>query len=339
MRQDMAKVIVERPRQGGSHKYRDRRSVLKEQVRYIERTGDLESDRLESGTESFSYWASRMLGYDRKELNENLQPLKRFMLSRVGRVWDEVFSEICEVMDVRSACQYHIWQHAKDYVEENTCIGDDGGVWFACAWGSRWLREDMVGNYRPIKDSFAVVYVDPRDGILREVPDQWTKRNFRKPSYDGRVIIDQWNQAHLIGEHWFWIELAPIEKPYWKPWTEKEKIRVQEEVIAARSAKYYYFSQDARDYRRSAAGRWIYPRLQDCALYSIIQTWQGKKYDDWKDSGRYRWGTAEYDTRSAETIYGRKDVYAIRRWQMNTDELRRYGIKPIREFPEGPEVI
>lgn len=128
MRQDMAKVIVERPRLGGSHKYRERRSVLKDQVRYVERTGDLEYDLLETGTESARYWASRMLGYSRKELNENLKPLKRFMLSRVGQPWDKVFSEICQVMDTRSACQYHIWQHAKDYVEENTCIGEDGEV-------------------------------------------------------------------------------------------------------------------------------------------------------------------------------------------------------------------
>ena len=115
---------------------------------------------------------------------------------------------------------------------------------------------------------------------------------------------------------------------------------MQAEVIAARSSsRYHYYSTNAKDYRRSATGRWIYPSFYDCALYSIIRTWKGKQYDEWKESGRYRWGVQEYDTISAKTIYGRKDVYAIRRWQMNTDELRRYGIKPIREFPEGPEVI
>jgi hypothetical protein len=59
----------------------------------------------------------------RKELNENLNPLWRFLKKNCGRPWSEVYSEMREVCDARSAIGYHIFQHALD------------------SWGNGWVHD------------------------------------------------------------------------------------------------------------------------------------------------------------------------------------------------------
>jgi hypothetical protein len=51
-----------------------------------------------------------------KGLNENLAPLRRFLVSRVGRSWDTVYSEIRTRLSPRNTIDMHVWQHLFDYV-------------------------------------------------------------------------------------------------------------------------------------------------------------------------------------------------------------------------------
>ena len=51
-----------------------------------------------------------------KLLNENLAPLRRYLLSNVGRPWCKVFSEMSQHMRLDSPVQLHIWQHVQGYV-------------------------------------------------------------------------------------------------------------------------------------------------------------------------------------------------------------------------------
>jgi hypothetical protein len=75
MREDMFKVIVERPRRGG---------------RMRTRTG-----RIFRASEEVSSKLGMKQGYfDRKWLNENLSPLKRWLESQANRPWDKVYSEL-----------------------------------------------------------------------------------------------------------------------------------------------------------------------------------------------------------------------------------------------------
>jgi hypothetical protein len=61
---------------------------------------------------------------ERKELNEYLNPLVRYLAKNCGRPWDKVYSEICENMDRRGAVQDHIFQHLFDYVELHPIFED-----------------------------------------------------------------------------------------------------------------------------------------------------------------------------------------------------------------------
>ena len=84
-----------------------------------------------------------------KSLNENLAPLRRYLRSQVGRPWDNVYGEICERINRRSAVQLHIWQHLAEYVCTDPHV-ISGEV----------HRHGLFGSLRNF-------YVDPRTGLLR----------------------------------------------------------------------------------------------------------------------------------------------------------------------------
>src|SRR6185503_4035706 len=97
MREDMHKVIVERPRRGGGvqgdgrnwRNSRDRGAHLGMQRGYA----------------------------SRKWLNENLAPLRRWLHKQVHRPWDAVYSELSQGIDRRNPVQAHIYQHIDQFVE------------------------------------------------------------------------------------------------------------------------------------------------------------------------------------------------------------------------------
>lgn len=107
MRNDMFKVIVERPRAGSREKFSNIRHNSKMNDYLDESTSSKIGMRRLRG----------ISGKDRKYLNENLQPLVRFLHSRVGNSWDQVFSEICENIDTDSTVQKHVRDHIRDYIE------------------------------------------------------------------------------------------------------------------------------------------------------------------------------------------------------------------------------
>jgi len=90
MREDMFKVIVERPRWGSRH-------ATKTKLRY---------DKCEGRSRVTGRRLAIETGY-RKSLNENLAPLKRYLHKQVGRRWDDVFSEICQRLDTGSTVKMH----------------------------------------------------------------------------------------------------------------------------------------------------------------------------------------------------------------------------------------
>lgn len=111
MRADMAKVIVERPRRQG----------------WSTRAGrqPRDSDLLPSNE---GMRAPHVRHYGGKELNENLAPLLRFLNSRVGQPWDDVYSEICENIRVTNTVQDHIRVHVKQFVETATSMDKEGRI-------------------------------------------------------------------------------------------------------------------------------------------------------------------------------------------------------------------
>ncbi len=155
MRPDMDKVIVERPRRGAEWEEPGRRRAAQRDRQ------DPESAPLRES-----------MGGRRKTkmLNENLAPLRRFLLKNVGRPWDKVRSEIAEHVRPTSAVQAHVLQHLRDYVEEHPIVVD----------GIAYRVER--GGFRPIADvkrRYRALYVCPRTGLLKvaEMPKRKKPRH------------------------------------------------------------------------------------------------------------------------------------------------------------------
>ena len=145
MREDMFKVIVERPRSGRSW-------ATKSKIRYdkCEERSRVSGHRL----------VMEASGYT-KHLNENLAPLKRYLHKQLGRKWDDVFSEICEHLDTGSTVKMHVREHLDDFVSYNTRRDVDGVIWATDRWGS---PEKCI-------ESWTELYVDPDDGLIKGTRD------------------------------------------------------------------------------------------------------------------------------------------------------------------------
>lgn len=120
MRNDMAKILVERSRHGSGFHYRK-----KGRYRDLDELPSQEAMR-----PKFPGWGQKYL-----YLNENLAPLRRFLSSRVGRRWDTVYAEISACLRPTSAVQQHVRGHLSDFVETTLRVNRDGdlknnrGVW------------------------------------------------------------------------------------------------------------------------------------------------------------------------------------------------------------------
>jgi hypothetical protein len=135
VREDMYKVIVERPRRA--------------------KEGDAAAARLRRDYDGPMRLGMRA-GYGYRSLNENLAPLRRYLRAQLGRPWNKVFSEICAGIDRRNTVQQHIHQHIRDFIAIDVEVCEGRLVDLADRW--RFLRRDS-GLAQEL-------YVDPRSGLI-----------------------------------------------------------------------------------------------------------------------------------------------------------------------------
>jgi hypothetical protein len=189
MRADMAKVIVERPRFGSRDRHRG-----KGRKRDAGRLGYDGLPRREG--------IKRQSG-GTKFFNEHLGPLRRYLLSNVGRPWDKVFSEICAHINRNSAVQDHVRDHVFDYVAVHV-IEIDG---VACSKEPR-----LYGT--PLHEMFwrrPLLYVCPRTGLLRRARQVSRKRRERpSPAEPRSVRLDDTRQCHWIDGGWHLVTVEPL---------------------------------------------------------------------------------------------------------------------------------
>jgi len=150
MREDMFKVIVERPRSGWRSAPRARNRLAGEDDLPVKigMRRHVAVTRLKS-----------------KSLNENLNPLKRYLGQQVGRPWNAIYSEIAATLAPGHTVKEHVRQHIGDFVARNIAIGRDG----------EWLNgSDRRFGAGPIP-WHQPYYVDPDDGLLKDSAKLWRK--------------------------------------------------------------------------------------------------------------------------------------------------------------------
>ena len=101
MRPDMKDLLLNTGRHSGYGKSDSRRA------RFLHVDADLLPHRL---TPALQY------GYNRKSQGDRLAPLYKFLESRCGRPWNDVYSEICLAADPRGIRGFHLRQHVQQYV-------------------------------------------------------------------------------------------------------------------------------------------------------------------------------------------------------------------------------
>lgn len=197
MREDMSRVIVERPR-------------IVESAGRKGRTSPLEQLPVQEGMRRSQ---SERGGY--KMLNENPAPLRRFLERQVGRPWDKVYSEIAERLRVDNTVQQHVRDHLEDFVATRPRRGVSG--WYRRGGASLW--------HEPL-------YVDPCDGILKRtdcLPEVKARRRrafaqARRKMPPDRVILSADRELRRKDGIWYDIRLAPLPQPEYRTVTDARKI-------------------------------------------------------------------------------------------------------------------
>jgi hypothetical protein len=177
-----AKKLVDTYRHRSSHKNPD---VIKMRRQRI----DPEED---TGLKKFSMQPAR--GWHRKDFNENLSPLWRFLNRSVGRRWDEVYADICKRTDRRSTIGAHIFQHLFDYIHLHPTMIDGVPHYHTWDYENREPVLDEKGILKYPASAWSPVpvtyhgrrggrqfWVDPKDGILKR------GRKPQKSSYSVKV--------------------------------------------------------------------------------------------------------------------------------------------------------
>ena len=152
---------------------------------------------------------------DRKMLNENLAPLRRYFSRQVGRPWGKIWSEVCENLRVTSTVQQHVRDHISDFVAYEGVSRRDGQVYVLWRWGGP----------RPLEESLFEFWVDPATGILLCNKRRQTHRMKRKASQKEHIAKlrkrmierDDQRQFHLLDDGAWWevsLEKAPSDLPF-----------------------------------------------------------------------------------------------------------------------------
>jgi len=203
MRDDMARVLVERPRYQG-------RGTRKGRARPLE---DLPKQE--------GIQRQHVLNGSRKWPNENLAPLRRYLDKQVGRPWDKVYAEISAGLSPDNVTQRHVRDHVEDFVAIKP---------------RRNIRSIYPRSHRSAGLWHQPLYVDPRDGILKrtdKLPEEKARRRQqaearRKPPPVERIALAADRELRCLDGIWYEVTLAPLPEARYAMISEKLQARLAE---------------------------------------------------------------------------------------------------------------
>ena len=152
-------------------------------------------------------------GYDCKYVDENLNPLYRFLGSSLGRPWNDVYSEIRQRINPRDRNSYRILLSLRHIVKHTVRIGNDGLPYYVGHLSGRYSSVQVNGYY-----------VHPATGVLLEHRTDTWKRRSRRALQKSTTRIKRWENSYF--------ELVELRKahdgctffPYWIKKGTKEKV-------------------------------------------------------------------------------------------------------------------
>lgn len=134
--------------------------------------------------------------YDEVEIgNTDTKVLRRFLRKRIGKPWDEVYSEICQVADARSHEGYKLRDHIGFIVALTCHVGENGKIYDE--------HNCLIGGIFDGK-----FYVHPTTNTLEyEEPKRYRSNQSNKPKVlelDGKYFYKNKGQ-------WYRVEMEVVE--------------------------------------------------------------------------------------------------------------------------------
>ena len=182
----LSEIVIERPRSG-------RRVSLKKQTGFKKQLDYITQEASEDGL--FNSYLIKPRNKS-KYLSDHLGPLRRFLRSKVGKPWNDVYSELCDRLDSSTMAGQHVLAHVDDYVERHVELID--GV---PHYKSR--RHIPLTNWRYIQ-----LYVHPETGILCDVKDTAADAIASSPKTKEEVdviTLNEFHQYRKIDGLWYFI--------------------------------------------------------------------------------------------------------------------------------------
>jgi len=156
LRADMASVIINIARSNSDAKSLKTGLKLKDNLVDLEDWQDLDFPKF------LPISHSRHFPRTTKDQGDRLKPLYRFLDSRVGRPWDDVYSEICQAANVKTLRGWHLLKgHLLSSMVE-TSVHDVGG-------GA------LIGKHSGMYGGR--YYVDPQSRLLCKVRNAFSRNN------------------------------------------------------------------------------------------------------------------------------------------------------------------
>jgi hypothetical protein len=198
MRDDFAKQLTERERIHSHDRHHNYRNVKGPKGLRDDEVGGRESMR-----KLYNH------GYDRKSFNENLNPLKGWLRSCVGKKWDKCYSELRKKFDARKVVNNHILEHLYQYIEVNAYLDAKGRTVHLARYA--WRAENRE---RPISESGSEFYVCPKDGTVKVTAKQPRRSVIKQREADKQKaidavcrLIDDTHALHLVDGVWYVYEI------------------------------------------------------------------------------------------------------------------------------------
>ncbi len=183
----LAEILIERPR--GGFRISSRR------LKGAHKTLDQLTQEMAEG-EGFSPYLIKVRN-PTKYLSENLAPLRRFLQAKVGKNWDDTYSDLCRQIDSSTMVGQHVLQHLWHFVERHVEMVDD-----------RPIRKPYFGRMGgPLYSGhWAQYYIHPESKLLLMAP---RKRQESSPSTSSLfVVIDKVHHYRLINGIWYQFNFA-----------------------------------------------------------------------------------------------------------------------------------
>jgi hypothetical protein len=186
-------VVIERPRHG-------MRISLKKQCGYRKQLHKLTQEASEDGL--FRPYLIKPRNKS-KYFSDHLNPLQRYLRSKVGQPWNDIYSELCQRLDSKTMTGRHVISHIWNYVERHVELYN-GIPYSKASWGK---VQPLTNYYREH------LYVHPETGILCLLAKSRSPAKARQGSSaptDQRLVLDCDHEYHQLDGVWYLITFADL---------------------------------------------------------------------------------------------------------------------------------